>query len=301
MYNIIGKRKIFLSISGVLCAFSLFALIFWGLKPGIDFTGGTMMQVKFAKNQLPPSDEIKKIFNDLDIKNVKVQSAGENNVILKFKPINENAHQEILKKLKNAEELRYELIGPTIGQELTSKARSAVILAVIAILIYIAWAFRKLSDIMRKSESWRYGTGAILALIHDTLIVTGLYAVLGHFFSVEIDIAFITAILTVLGYSVNDTIVVYDRIRENILNYGSRNLEETINKSLNETIVRSLNTSLTTLFTLLAIYFFGGTSIKIFTLAMSVGVAVGTWSSIAIATSFLLFRNKTIKVANKRK
>lgn len=291
MYNIIGKRKIFLTISGIACIFSLFALIFWGLKPGIDFSGGSMMQIKFLKEKLT-NEEIKKIFEDLNIKNVKFQSVGENELILRFKPIDESTHQKILKRLENVEEVRYELIGPIIGRELTTKAKIAVSLALTAILIYVAWAFRKLSNILKKSESWRYGIGAILALAHDVLIISGFYAVLGYFFDIELDITFILVILTVLGYSVNDTIVVYDRIRENILNYGSRNLEKLINKSLNETIVRSLNTSLTTLFVLLAIYFFGGISIKTFILAMSVGVVVGTWSSITIAPSFLLFKNK---------
>jgi preprotein translocase subunit SecF len=291
MYNIIGKRNIFLTISGILCGISVLALIFWGLKPGIDFAGGSMIELNFS-NAIPTNQEIKDKLKDLNLGEIIIQRSGERSLVLRFKEVDEAIHQQILEKLNRPEEVRFESIGPTIGQELTQKARWAVLIVVIAILIYIGWAFRKLSKIIKKGESWRYGGGAVLALIHDVLIMLGLYAFLGHFKGTELNSSFITAILTVLGYSVNDTIVVYDRIRENFLVYGWKNFEETINRSLNETLIRSLNTTLTTVLAILAIIIFGGESIRDFMIAMVVGISTGAWSSISIATPFLLFKRK---------
>ena len=292
MYRIIQKRKTFLIISGILCGLSLVALILWGLRFGIDFKGGTMMEVSYpAENQLSISI-IREKLTPFNLGDANIQPTEGSGFLLRFKDIDETTHQAILSALGKVEETRYESFGPTIGAELSRKARWAVILAIIAILLYIAWAFRKLVKIGGKGESWRYGLGATFALIHDVLVIVGLFAIMGHFKGVEVNTTFITAILTVLGYSVNDTIVVYDRIRENLLIYGSGNLEETINQSLNETIVRSLNTTLTTLLALFAIYLFGGETIKDFILAMMVGIATGAWSSIAIASPFLLFKRK---------
>ena len=289
MYNIIGKRKIFLTISGVLCGISILALIFWGLKPGIDFTGGTLMEITYPKAGVSAAD-IKKVLEPLNLGEITIQPVSETSFSLRFKEVDEPTHQNILKSLGNIEERRFESIGPTIGRELTQKARTAVILAIIAIMVYIAWAFQKLARVLRGGESWRFGTGAILALFHDILVMLGLFAIMGHFRGTEINSTFIVAILTVLGYSVNDTIVVYDRIRENMLLYGARNLEDVIGKALNGTIVRCLNTTLTVVFAVLVIYLFGGATIRDFALAMMVGVATGAWSSVAVATPFLLFR-----------
>jgi preprotein translocase subunit SecF len=290
MYNIIDKYKIFLAISGILIFVSIISLILFGLKPGIDFTGGTLMEVRWQEKH-PPLEEVKNSIKDFNLKET-IQPVDEKTLILRFKEIDEETHQKILEKLNHPEEIRFESIGPIIGKELILKARWATVLAILAILFYIAWSFRRLSKIVGKGESWRYSLGAILALIHDLLIILGTFALLGHFKGVEINTPFIIALLTVLGYSVNDTIVVYDRIRENFLLEPSKNLKETINKSLNETIVRSLNTSITTLLTLFAILFFGGETIRYFILAMSIGIIVGTFSSIAIATSFLLLKRK---------
>lgn len=291
MYNIIGKKKIFLTISGVLCGLSLLALIFWGLKPGIDFTGGTMMEIKF-KDKVLTNQEIKDNLRELNLGEINVRSAENDKIVLRFKEVNEEIHQKILEKLGKPEESRFERIGPTIGKELTDKAKWAVVLVNLAILIYIAWAFRRLSKIIKKGESWLYGGGAIAALIHDVLIMLGFFAILGKFKGVEINSTFITAVLTVIGYSVNDTIVVYDRIRENLLMYASKDFSGMVNRSLNETLSRSLNTTFTTLLALLAIFFFGGETIKDFILAMMVGITTGTWSSIAIATSFLFLKKR---------
>lgn len=291
MFDFIGHRKIFFIISGTLLIVSILALIFFGLKLGIDFTGGSMMQIKYLE-QTPSNLEVHEKLSSLDLGDIKVQSTGKNGFIIRFKHINESTHQQVLKRLGNIEEERFESIGPVIGKELAKKARTAVMLALIAIVLYVAWAFRKLAKISSKRESWRYGMGALLALFHDVIILLGFFAIIGYIRGTEINVAFITALLTVLGYSVNDTIVIYDRIRENLLLYKFKTLAEAINVSLNETIVRSLNTSLTTLFVLLTIYLFGGASIQNFILAMMVGIIVGTYSSIAIASQFLLFKRK---------
>ncbi len=292
MFDFISHRKIFFSISAVLTLVSVFSIIFFGLKPGIDFTGGTMMEIEYPDKILTNAEIKGKLSSFDEIGQVQVQATGENGFILRFKEIDEKTHQEILKALENPEEKRFETIGPVIGQELTRKAKEAVILALIAIILYIAWAFRKLSRIFGKGESWRYGLGALLALFHDVIILVGFFSLLGVLKGVEIDTAFITAILIVLGYSVNDTVVVYDRIRENLLTYHSKDLASTINLSINEVLVRSLNTTLTTILVLLVIYLFGGASIKNFTLAMMIGIGIGAWSSIAIASPFLLFKRK---------
>ena len=291
MFDYVYHRKKFLFISGILLSVSILSLIIFGLRPGIDFTGGSMMEIEYAGKGLN-SNDIKGVLKNFNLGEVKIQSTGENGFILRFKQISEKTHRKILKLLENPKEKRFESVGPVIGRELTQKAKWAVSLSLIAIIFYVAWAFRKLAKISKKGESWRYSIGALVALFHDIIIVLGFFSILGALEGTEINANFITAILIVLGYSVNDTVVIYDRIRENLLVYRFKDMGETINLSLNETIVRSLNTSLTTLFALLAIYLFGGVSVRNFILAMMIGIGVGTWSSIAIASQFLLFKRK---------
>jgi preprotein translocase subunit SecF len=291
MFDFVAHGKKFLIISGVLILLSVLALLFWGLKMGIDFQGGAISQVRFLEER-PSNAEIVQKLASLELGDISVRLSGSSSAILRFPEINEETHQEILGLLGEVEEESYELVGPVIGRESSRKARSAIFLSLLAIILYITWAFRKLSRVLGKGESWRYGIGAFLALAHDVLILLGFFAVMGYFRGVEINVAFITALLTVLGYSVNDTIVIYDRIRENLLSHRAKDLRETINLSLNETITRSLNTSLTTVSVLLAIYIFGGTAIQSFVLAMMVGVISGTWSSLVIASQFLLWRRK---------
>ncbi|MDA2922088.1 protein translocase subunit SecF [Patescibacteria group bacterium AH-259-L07] len=289
MFNFVSHRNIFFIISGTLLTVSILSLLIFGLKPGIDFTGGSMMEIEYTDATLS-SNEIQERLFYFEIGKAKIQETGEKGYLIRFKDVDEKTHQEILTALDDPEEVRFESIGPVIGKELTQKAQWAIALALIAIILYIAWAFRKISKIAKKGESWRYGLGALLALFHDVIILLGFFALMGYFKGAEINTAFITALLTVLGYSVNDTIVIYDRIRENLLTHSFKTMEEAINVSLNQTIVRSLNTSLTTLFVLLVIYLFGGSSIQNFVLAMMVGIGVGTYSSIAIASQFLLFK-----------
>jgi len=297
-YKIIQKRKIFLTISGVIILISLVAWIIWGLKLGIDFTGGTIMEIRYPSVKIDNNQLIIDQLNDLKLENLTVQLAGYDGAIMRFKDINEETHQKILtalNKIGAVEEISFQSMGPMIGRELTNKARWSVILATLCILFYVAWSFRKLSKVIKQGESWRYGFGAILALAHDIIVMIGFYALMGHFRHVEFNSLAITAILTVLGYSVNDTIVIYDRIRENILTRGGRNLEEVINLSINETITRSFGTTPITIFAILAVALFGGASTRDFAFAMAIGVTTGAWSSVSIAASFLLFNRKGLK------
>jgi len=298
MINFVKHKKIFISISIILCLLSLSGLIFWGLKSGIDFKGGSLLEVVFPQKK--ENREIKEKLNSLDLGLFTIQASGEKRVILKMKEIDENKHQEILKTLEDPEEIRFSNIGPIISQELIKKAWGAIILAVILIIFYIAIAFRKISRLFGAAESWRWGLGAILALGHDILIMLGLFAFLGFFKGTEIDVNFVTAILVVLGYSVNDTIVIYDRIRENLLFSKSNDFPLIVNQSLNDTLLRCLNTTLTTIVAVLAVYLFAGSSIRDFALAMMVGVSTGAWSSWAVATPFLLWRRKTAPVKIRR-
>lgn len=285
---IVEKRKIFFILSSLLIIASVLALIFWGLNFGIEFIGGSLMEGGFNQTR-PSNDEIKNVLGDLELGDIVVQPTGDRNIILRMKDIDEATHQEVVVKLNSLsafEELRFESIGPIIGHELRSKAVYAIIIALIVILIFIALAFRKVSFIVK---SYKYGLLAIVALFHDILIVVGVFAVLGKFLNVEIGVPFVAALLATLGYSVNDTIVVFDRVRENLLiSQGRESFEELVGRSLKQTVIRSVNTSLTTLLVLLAVLFFGGSTIQYFVLALVIGVVAGTYSSLFIASPLLV-------------
>ncbi len=295
MYQIIEKNKIWLSISAALMIASVIMLSIWGLKLGIDFTGGSLLEVNFH-NERPSVTEVESKLQDLDLQSLTVQPVGEKGIILRFQQTSEDVHQAALKELrtfapindkepaKTIEELRFEAVGPSIGQELQRKAISATILVLLAISVYIAWAFRRVS---RPVASWKYGTATIISLVHDVLIVLGFFAYLGHFHNVEINTSFVAAVLTVLGFSVHDTIVVFDRIREN-LPRSNDSFAGTVNTSLNQTLTRSINTSLTVLLVLVAITIMGGSSIHYFAMALLVGIFFGTYSSIFLASPLLV-------------
>ncbi len=220
-------------------------------------------------------------------------------MILRFQETAEEVHQNILTKLNqlagenNLEELRFDSVGPSIGQELKRKSLYAIFFVLLAMLIYITYAFRKVS---KPISSWKYGTAAIIAMFHDALITIGVFSILGHFYNIEINTPFVAAILTVLGYSVHDTIVVFDRIREN-LPRSSEDFEGTVNISLNQTLGRSLSTSFTVLLVLAAIIFFGGSSIRTFALALAIGIFIGTYSSIFVASPLLVVWEKMKKIS----
>jgi preprotein translocase subunit SecF len=300
MLKIIKRRKIWFTISGVLVVASIVLLIVYGLNLGIDFKGGSLMEIKFNQ-EAPDKEEIEGLLSESQIMDYKVQPAQDGTFILRMEDLSEESHQSLLESFKekyhemegNFEELRFESIGPTIGQELREKAIYAILLVLICIVLYIAYAFRKVST---KIPSYRFGVCAIIALFHDILILLGIFVLLGKFWDVQLDSLFVIALLTVLGYSVNDTIVVFDRIRFNLLRTDNTRLNETVDLSLNQTLTRSLNTSLTTLLVLVALYLFGGSTIQWFVLALIIGVITGTYSSIFVASPILVawekFRKK---------
>jgi preprotein translocase subunit SecF len=284
--NFLKYKKIYFIFSTILILASFSFLIVFGLKPGIDFTGGSILEIEYTEER-PSNQEIKETLSDFDLGEVLVQPTEERGIILKMKDISEDTHQEILEKLKENKELeerRFESIGPVIGQELKEKTKIVIILSLLAIVLYIAWAFRKIS---RPIPSWQYGIASLLALFHDVLIPISIFSVLGKFYGVQITIPVITALLTVLGYSINNTVVVFDRIRENLLKQAGT-YQEIVNNSLNQTLTRSINTSLTTLFVLVAIFFLGGVTLKYFALALILGIVAGTYSSIFLASPVLV-------------
>ncbi len=295
MLSIIPKRKIWFTISSVLVTLSIISLAVFGLNLGIDFVGGSSLDVRFDK-EAPSAQKVVETLAGLDLDSLMVQPLGDNEVKIQFRETEEEVRQAVMTELGTLEEegyggvtqLQFNAVGPSIGDTLKQQSLYAIILVILAIIAYIAWAFRKVS---KPISSWKYGLTAVVTLIHDCLIVLGVFAVLGHFYNIELTGAFIAAILTVLGYSVNDTIVVFDRIREN-LPESEEDFSGTINTSINQNITRSINTSLTTSLVLLSILILGGSSIFAFALALLIGVLIGTYSSIFLASPFLVFWEK---------
>lgn len=289
--NIIGNKHIFLTVSGALVLLSIFSVIVFGLKPGIDFTGGTLWQIKFTEKEISKNELINFIKTKLELTDAVVIPQTEKSFLIRSKEIDEARHQKSLelvdKELGKVEELRFETIGPSIGQELRIKAIKAFVLVLLAISAYIAFAFRKVSYPV---SSWKYGIITLVTLFHDAIIPTGLIALLGRLSGVEIDTGFIVAILVVIGFSVHDTIVVFDRVRENLKTKEAAKTEFSIlvNNSVNQTIARSINTSLTLVLVLLALLLFGALSLKYFVLIILVGTIVGTYSSIFVASPLLV-------------
>ena len=290
MYDIIGKKWLFFLLSGLVIIPGIISLILWGLKPAIDFTGGTLLEVQSSKFKVQSSgDEIKKIIEKENIEIGSVQKSNGDAYLLRLKPIDKDQNQKLQEEFKKqfgeVQELRFETVGPSIGQETTAKAIKAILIASAVIVIYIAFAFRKMSQ---SHSSWKFGISAIIAVIHDVLVLIGIFSLLGHFLRVEIDSLFITALLTVMGFSVHDTIVVFDRIRENFKKMPGASFVQVVNVSIFQTLVRSLANSLTIIFTLLAILLFGGETIRWFTAALLIGVISGTYSSTFTAVPLLV-------------
>lgn len=287
MLNLISKSKYFLIASSIIIISCILFIIIFGLNFGIDFKGGSLIKIKFS-NYIPKFEDIKaEVLKET--KFADIRKAEDKSVIIKTTEITEIQKNKIVENLQKLDEKNkieiesFESIGPAIGNELKRKTIIAVSIVVILIILYIAFAFRK----AKIPSPFYYGISAIIALIHDLIVTLGIFAILGKFFNAPINAPFIAAMLTILGYSVNDTIVVFDRIRENLKKY-SYDFSIIVNKSINETITRSLNTSLTTLFVLLAIFIFGGSNIRFFVLALIIGIISGTYSSIFIASPILL-------------
>ena len=298
--NIIRHKYIFLVFSGILVCASIIALLVWGLRPGIDFTGGSLLEVEFAAGKRPDTEEIARGLQSVGLDGALVQPAGERAIIIRAPRMDESARQRVLARMtefvstgqnsgSEVLERRFEDVGPTLGRELRRRSVAALGIASAAIVLYIAWAFRQVS---RPVPSWKYGLVAVAALIHDVIIPAGVFAVLGHFRGVEVDALFVSALLTIMGFSVHDTIVVFDRIRENLQREKSpEHFAATVNRSITQTLARSVNTSLTVLVVLATIFFVGGATTRWFALSLIIGITAGTYSSIFVASPLVVVWN----------
>jgi len=288
--GLIYYRKITYIISGTLVLLSLAALLVWGLQLGIDFTGGSLLEVEYTVLR-PSLDDMNSRVTAAGIPHAVIQPTGERGVLIRTEHLSEERHLALAENLTGGDkesmiEKRFDAIGPTIGRELARKSVWAIVLVIFLIVVYIAWAFRHVSEPV---ASWKYGIATVIALTHDVSIPIGVFSVLGHFYGVEVDTLFVTALLTILGFSVHDTIVVFDRIRENLKNMKGRPAFETVvGDSISQTMTRSINTSLTVLLVMISIYIFGGASIAYFALALIIGVFFGTYSSICLASPILV-------------
>jgi preprotein translocase subunit SecF len=300
--TVIKYRKLFYIFSGLVIAASVASLFIFGLKPGIDFSGGSIMEVEF-KNILPDINQVQNDLAALGFSEARLQPSGEKSFIMRLRSLSEDEHRLILKNFAKYApvtgdfmEKRFDSVGPAIGVELKRKAFIAVAMVILLILIFIMWSFRNVSvlpgfagDAAENVAGWKYAAAAILALIHDVIVPVGIFSFLGWFRGVEIDSLFITACLTILGFSVHDTIVVFDRIRENLRKSGrGRDFETIVGESLNETYGRSIATSFALFLVLAALFWFGGDSTRYFVLTLLVGVVAGTYSSICLASPFLV-------------
>ncbi|KKU10957.1 MAG: Protein translocase subunit SecF [Parcubacteria group bacterium GW2011_GWB1_46_8] len=285
--NIIGARKIFYIFSGISIFLSCLALVVWGLKPGIDFTGGALWEFKFGN----PMDKIvlEQQLETIMKTDVLISESSDGIFSARMKEFSEQEHQGFVQELEKSdesfEELRWETVGPTVGKTLRDKSMVAIVMVVVGISVYIAFAFRKASYPV---SSIKYGLITVLTLFHDVIIPIGAFCALAYFQHVEIDTNFVVAILVIMGFSVHDTIVVFDRVREKLMRFNGKDFGALVNESLNETLVRSFNTSLTVVFVLLAMFFWGGAVLKYFILAMLIGMIVGMYSSIFIASPLLV-------------
>ena len=292
--SIVTNRKIFFAISALLVASSLASLIVFGLNFGIDFKGGSIVEVEYVAER-PTVEELSALLDtEENFRGYSVRPTGERGHIVRTPYLEGVAHTELLTLLsENGQspltEKRFDNIGPTIGKELTVKALISILLVMLAIVLFIAFVFRKVSEPV---SSWKYGLVAIVALLHDVIIPTGFFSIMGHFAGFEVDTLFVTALLVVLGFSVHDTIVVFDRVREHLrVNKEDRITEEfseTVGKSVSETFNRSVNTSLTTVLALIALYFFGADATKHFALTLIIGIVAGTYSSIFLGSPLLV-------------
>lgn len=285
--NIVGRRYWYFAISLIVIVPGLIAIALWGLPLAIDFTGGSLLEIRFESGSPPGPAEIVELFEDLDLSEPLVQSAGTADIVVRSKPIDEATKNQILTTVEERFDkpitvLRFESVGPSVGAEVAQRAASAVGLAALGILGYISYAFRGLPNALR------YGIAAIIAMIHDVALVIGVEAILGHYLGWEVDALFLTALLTVIGFSVHDSIVVFDRIRENQRLHRRLDFETLVNHSIVQTLDRSINTQLTVMLTLLALLLFGGVTTRHFVTILLIGVFSGTYSSIFNAAPLLV-------------
>ncbi|MEW6569266.1 MAG: protein translocase subunit SecF [Chloroflexota bacterium] len=291
MLDIVGKRYWFFGLSALVIVPGLVALLLWGFPLAIDFTGGSLLEVRFESGTRPEPAEVVDLYHELGIADPVVQTAGDLDLVARSKPITAEQKAEILTEMESRfggpiTELRFELVGASVGGEVAQRAAGAVGLAALGILLYITYAFRGVE------HAFRYGVAAIVAMLHDVAVVVGVEAILGHFLGWEVDALFLTALLTVIGFSVHDTIVVFDRIRENRSLYRRLDFETLVNHSIVQTLDRSINTQLTVMLTLLALLLYGGLTTRHFVTILLVGVFSGTYSSIFNAAPLLVVWEK---------
>lgn len=303
--KIVQHRKIFYIISALLVLGSIAAVSIWGLNFGIDFKGGSILEVSYA-GERPDISKVQDIISSQNIGEVSIRSTGEKGYIIRTKALSEPERAGFVKSLSQGpkgtiqgfEVKRFDSVGPILGKELQGKAIFSIVLVIIAIVLFITFAFRKVSEPV---SSFKYGLVAIIALLHDIIVPTGVFAILGHFYGFEIDALFVTALLVVLGFSVHDTIVVFDRVRENLKNddenektkrIPKRPFEQVVGDSVGQTFTRSINTSLTVLLSLIALYYFGSEATHSFSLALFIGIAAGTYSSVFLGSPLLVTLQK---------
>lgn len=285
---IIKYRNIFFILSAITIALSVFAMVTKGFTTGIDFKGGSIIEVAYDK--LPDTEALKSALDSAGFTDARIQFAGERDVIIKTKALSEPEHQTLISTLSlnggfQVEEKRFNSIGPIIGKELRSKALISIILVILGIVLFIAYAFRRVSEPI---SSWKYGMVTSFTLLHDIIVPAGVFVWLGK----EVDTLFVVALLSIMGISVHDTIVVFDRIRENLKNKLSSDFATTVGKSLEQTFSRSINTSVTVMFVLATLFFFGPATTKDFSLVLWIGIFIGTYSSVFIASPLLVVWEK---------
>ncbi|PIP23257.1 MAG: protein translocase subunit SecF [Candidatus Nealsonbacteria bacterium CG_4_10_14_0_2_um_filter_38_17] len=286
-FDFLKYTKVYYFLFGLLVIASLVSLFSFGLNFGIDFTGGSILEIDFLE-QRPSNQEIQAKLSEFNLGEFVIQPTGEKGVIIRMREVDEETHQQIIAKigeLAKLEEKKFENIGPTVGRELRQKTIQLIVISSIVLLVYIAMAFRKISWPV---SGWQCGVVSIVALSFDVLATIGIFSLLGKYSNVQFNIPIVAALLTILGYTINDKVIVLDRVRENILKTHEMNFYNLVNQSLNQILVRSLSTGTCSLLILLAIFFFGGETLKYFSLALIIGIIIGTFSSLFLASPLLV-------------
>ncbi len=299
MFRIIKHSNFWFIFSSALTIISIIVIAMFGLRLGIDYKGGTVIEIE--SHDANKIENLKSVLLNLEYENYQLKESGSNKVSLKLPTLTNEQHLDFQKaaaaKLSSYNETQYDTVGPTIGKDLEYKSIWAVLIASIGIILFIAFAFRR---VPKPLSSWKFGISALIALIHDLIITTGLVAILGHFFPwMEVDVLFITAMLTIMGFSVHDTIVVYDRLRENFIKNPHQDIETTAEVSINQTLSRSINTSLTTIIVLCCLLFIGSDSLRHFLVVLIFGFTIGTYSSIFVASPVVVRWHKGLARTHK--
>lgn len=289
MMHIIEKRNWYYVLSLLIILPGLISLMLFGLNRSIDFTGGSRITLLFPTSvNEQTKQKVAAILSEEKIRVATIQQGGKE-IFIKTAPIDEKVNtrlmQRVQKDLGNVKQEEFATVGPTVGSEITANAVKAMVISSLLIVLYIAWSFK---EVPKPASSWKFGVCAVIALVHDVLVLVGIFSILGHFFHVEVDSLFVTAVLTVIGFSVHDTIVVFDRVRENLHRVSGHSFPQIVNDSILQTIGRSLNTSLTAMLVLVTLLLFGGESIRWFVVALLIGIGSGTYSSIFNAAQLLV-------------